>query len=154
MLARTSVVRAAHVNERETEDAPDPRKPTRLQSTQRRRRGFSEEATTDVDYAIDNSLSPRRSLLSRSGCPRLPVFIRFKNLKAAGIVENWPHLLALIEQQNFPAGAMLSPNVRAWNIEDVRQWLATRPTDRKVVRRRQVTQAAHQQNSILEGTSK
>jgi hypothetical protein len=84
----------------------------------------------------------------------LPVFIRFKNLKAAGIVENWPHLLTLIEQQNFPAGTMLSPNVRAWNIEDVRQWLATRPTDRKVVRRRQVAQAAHQQNSNLEGTSK
>jgi hypothetical protein len=84
----------------------------------------------------------------------LPVFIRFRNLKAAGIVENWPHLLALIEQQNFPTGVMLSPNVRAWNIENVRQWLATRPTDRKVVRRRQVARAAHQQNSTLEGTSK
>jgi hypothetical protein len=28
---------------------------------------------------------------------------------------------------------LLSPNVRAWNVADIEQWLSTRPTARKVI---------------------
>jgi hypothetical protein len=64
---------------------------------------------------------------------RLPVFVRFHDLRAAGIVSNWPQLYNLIDEYGFPAGVMLSPNRRAWNVDDVRAWLDSRPTERKKV---------------------
>jgi predicted DNA-binding transcriptional regulator AlpA len=67
--------------------------------------------------------------------PRLPHFIRFKDLRTSGIADSWTQLARLIAEYNFPPGVMISPNVRGWNIEDVKRWLATRPTDRKVIRR-------------------
>jgi predicted DNA-binding transcriptional regulator AlpA len=63
----------------------------------------------------------------------LPRFVRFKDLRAAGIVDNWPTLLRLVDQQNFPEGVLLSPNIRAWNIDDVQKWLESRPTERKII---------------------
>lgn len=62
----------------------------------------------------------------------LPVYCRYRDLVEAGITGNWPHLLRLIEDEGFPAGVMLSANIRAWDIAEVRKWLATRPTARKV----------------------
>jgi predicted DNA-binding transcriptional regulator AlpA len=149
MLARTSVAHDAHVNEREMKKMPPNPEDHHGAGVAFRKKQQPPSTTLATIHQRQ-----RDHFFSDEDARGLPVFIRFRNLKAAGIAENWPHLLALIEGQNFPTGVMLSPNVRAWNIEDVRQWLATRPTDRKVVRRRQVAQAAHQQNSILEGTSK
>jgi hypothetical protein len=63
----------------------------------------------------------------------LPVYVRFQDLRTAGIVSNWPQLYNLIDDQGFPAGVMLSPNIRAWNVEDVRAWLDARPVERKKV---------------------
>jgi hypothetical protein len=54
-------------------------------------------------------------------------WIRYADLKRAGIVGNWTQLLRLIELQNFPPGTMLSPHVRAWTIREIEDWLATRP---------------------------
>jgi hypothetical protein len=65
--------------------------------------------------------------------PVLPVFVRFADLRAAGIVSNWAQLYNLIDEYGFPPGVMLSPNARAWNVDDVRAWLDARPTDRKKV---------------------
>jgi hypothetical protein len=67
------------------------------------------------------------------GAPRLPVYVRFADLRAAGIVSNWPQLYNIIDDYGFPPGVMLSPNVRAWDVEDVQRWLDTRPTNRKKV---------------------
>jgi hypothetical protein len=64
---------------------------------------------------------------------RLPVFVRFHDLRAAGIVGNWPQLYNLIDDYGFPAGVMLSPNARAWKVEDVRAWLDGRPMERKAI---------------------
>jgi hypothetical protein len=63
----------------------------------------------------------------------LPTYVRYADLVAANIVGNWTQLLRLIELEGFPTGVMLSPNTRAWGLDDVRAWLATRPTARKVM---------------------
>jgi hypothetical protein len=65
--------------------------------------------------------------------PRLPAFVRFHDLRAAGIVSNWPQLYNLIDDYGFPAGMLLSPNCRVWDVQDVRVWLDARPTERKIV---------------------
>jgi hypothetical protein len=65
--------------------------------------------------------------------PRLPVFVRIHDLRAAGIVSNWAQLYNLIDEYGFPHGVMLSPNTRAWNVAEVRAWLGARPTERKKV---------------------
>jgi predicted DNA-binding transcriptional regulator AlpA len=64
---------------------------------------------------------------------RLPVYVRFRDIKAAGIAKNWPTLTRLIEEEGFPRGVMLSPNIRAWKLAEVEQWLASRPVERKPV---------------------
>jgi predicted DNA-binding transcriptional regulator AlpA len=66
----------------------------------------------------------------------LPVFIKFRDLVAAGIVSNWPTLARLIDEEGFPAGILLGKNTRAFRLDEVQAWLDTRPTERKVVSRR------------------
>jgi len=57
----------------------------------------------------------------------LPVFYRFKNLKALGIADSRPQLKNLIDNYGFPTGRLLSPQVRGWTEEEVTEWLASRP---------------------------
>jgi predicted DNA-binding transcriptional regulator AlpA len=55
-------------------------------------------------------------------------FVRFRDLKARGIVDSWPQLDNLIKKYGFPRGRMLSPNVRAWDEgKEVEPWPAARP---------------------------
>ena len=63
----------------------------------------------------------------------IPTYCRFADLRAAGITDNWPHLLRLIANEGFPVGVMLSRNIRAWPVDEVRRWLAERPTARKQI---------------------
>ena len=58
--------------------------------------------------------------------------LRFRDLKAQGIVGNWPSLKRLVEHENFPSGFLLGVNARAGREEDVERWLANRPTTRRV----------------------
>jgi predicted DNA-binding transcriptional regulator AlpA len=67
-----------------------------------------------------------------SAPPRLPVFVRTKDLIAAGIVHSLPQVLRYIKKEGFPPGRMLSPNIRAWKVEEVLAWLDKRPETRKV----------------------
>jgi predicted DNA-binding transcriptional regulator AlpA len=62
---------------------------------------------------------------------RLPRLIRFRDIRAAGIVDSWESLSRLIDDHGFPSGMLLSPNVRAWDVDEISKWLATRPTERK-----------------------
>jgi hypothetical protein len=75
-------------------------------------------------------LAARRSRLIQSG---FPVFCRFDDLVAAGIVQNWTTLLRLIDEENFPTGTMIGANTRAWRVDEVEAWLASRPSARKTV---------------------
>jgi hypothetical protein len=65
--------------------------------------------------------------------PRLKVLVRFKDLKAASVVNNWPALIRLIEDEGFPPGFWLGKNTRAWALADVADWLSKRPIARKIV---------------------
>jgi DNA-binding transcriptional regulator YiaG/predicted DNA-binding transcriptional regulator AlpA len=55
-------------------------------------------------------------------------FLRFADLKAAGIANSWPMLRHRIERDGFPRGRLLGPNTRAWTEEEIDAWLASRPT--------------------------
>jgi predicted DNA-binding transcriptional regulator AlpA len=59
------------------------------------------------------------------------VLLRFKHLKQRRIVENWPQLKRLVQQENFPPGRLLGPNTRAWTEEEIDGWLDARPTARE-----------------------
>jgi predicted DNA-binding transcriptional regulator AlpA len=61
----------------------------------------------------------------------LPKFIRFRDLRDAGIADNYTTLARLVTEHAFPPGILISPNIRAWNLDEVERWLATRPSDRK-----------------------
>jgi predicted DNA-binding transcriptional regulator AlpA len=63
----------------------------------------------------------------------LPRFVRYHHLQDAGITDSWKTLYRLIDEYGFPPGIFISPNVRAWNVDDVERWLAGRPTERKAV---------------------
>jgi predicted DNA-binding transcriptional regulator AlpA len=52
--------------------------------------------------------------------------IRFRDLKARGIVMNWPTLKRLIDREGFPPGLRLSVQTRAWREDEVERWLETR----------------------------
>ena len=65
---------------------------------------------------------------------KLPVYVRFTNLKKAGIVGNWSILQRLISEHAFPTGVMLSKNVRAWPLDQVTAWCEARPTAKKVIK--------------------
>jgi hypothetical protein len=59
---------------------------------------------------------------------RRGVVLRYNDLKARGIVGNWPTLLRWIEREGFPPGFQLAANTRAWFEADVEAWLRSRPT--------------------------
>ncbi len=57
----------------------------------------------------------------------MTIIIRFNQLKARGIVNNWNTLLRWIEHEGFPPGRMLASNTRAWDETEIDAWLASRP---------------------------
>jgi hypothetical protein len=61
-------------------------------------------------------------------------WLRFKDLKREGIVNNHVTLERWIEREGFPRGIMLGPNTRAWRRSWLEQWLASRPTENNFVR--------------------
>jgi predicted DNA-binding transcriptional regulator AlpA len=58
-------------------------------------------------------------------------YLRFADLKARGIVNNWPTLKRWIEREGFPPGIKLGRNTRAWTEDSVTEWLANRPSWKK-----------------------
>ncbi len=60
---------------------------------------------------------------NRRSIPRL---LRFADLKAAGIVKNWPQVKRLVDGEGFPPGFLLSANTRVWDEADVAAWVASR----------------------------
>jgi hypothetical protein len=64
---------------------------------------------------------------------RLPVFVRYPDLRAAGIVTSWMQLRRFIDGEGFPPGVLLGKNTRAWPLHEVEVWLAGRPSAPKLV---------------------
>jgi predicted DNA-binding transcriptional regulator AlpA len=58
-------------------------------------------------------------------------FLRFADLKAAGIVSSRIGLSRLIKHQGFPPGRLLGPNTRVWTETEVQRWQDSRPVQRE-----------------------
>jgi len=63
----------------------------------------------------------------------LPHLYRFRDLKAANIVDSRTQLRRLQERFGFPAGRLISPNTRAWTGAEIEDWYASRPSERKTM---------------------
>ena len=59
--------------------------------------------------------------------------LRFRDLKARGVVNNWVTLANWINNEGFPAGCLAGPNTRLWDESEVAAWLKARPTARKPI---------------------
>jgi len=57
----------------------------------------------------------------------MTVLLRFRDLKAHGIVNSWPMLKRRIERDGFPPGRMIGPNTRTWTEDEVDRWYEARP---------------------------
>jgi predicted DNA-binding transcriptional regulator AlpA len=85
------------------------------------------EPDAEQSAAERRKSKPRQPRLS----PPLPVYLRYPDLVAAGIVNSWMAVNRLIDAEGFPPGVMLSANARAWRRDEVENWLATRPSGKK-----------------------
>jgi len=54
---------------------------------------------------------------------------RFADLEKRKIVTSRAQLAKMIERDGFPTGFILTPQTRAWRVEDIERWLASRPTE-------------------------
>ena len=62
----------------------------------------------------------------------LPQFVKFADLREAGICATYPALRLLVEQHGFPVGRWFGANTRVWTVDEVMTWLAARPSERPV----------------------
>jgi hypothetical protein len=92
-------------------------------AAQHKRKASSPEPQSEPSAAAPRPVSPHQRQGDRSSsddaAPRLPTYVRFADLRAAGIVSNWPQLYNLIDDYCFPEGVLLSPNTRAWRVADI-----------------------------------
>jgi hypothetical protein len=71
----------------------------------------------------------------------MTIYLRFRDLKARGIVNNWPTLQKRIEKFGFPPGRLIGPNARAWTEQEVENWIASRPVAKKPAPKREIMAA-------------
>jgi predicted DNA-binding transcriptional regulator AlpA len=57
--------------------------------------------------------------------------LRYRDLRALGIVDNRPTLRQWILKRGFPRGQLTGPNVRTWGEDEIERWIASRPTGPK-----------------------
>jgi hypothetical protein len=61
----------------------------------------------------------------------LPTQLRFRDLRARGIVRNWVTLRHWINKRGFPPGRKAGPNTRLWDEPEIAAWLESCPTETK-----------------------
>lgn len=59
----------------------------------------------------------------------MTVYLKFRDLKARGLVNNWVTLKNRIAKFGFPPGRLIGPNTRAWTEAEIEAWIASRPTE-------------------------
>lgn len=65
-----------------------------------------------------------RAAVSEVNMPKK--YLRYPDLVDAGIVNNRTTLTRWIKTQGFPEGVLLGPSSRAWPVDEVEAWLASR----------------------------
>jgi len=73
--------------------------------------------------------------------------LRYRDLKARGIVASWALLRIRIARDGFPEGRLLGPNCRVWTESEIEEWIASRPTAKKPAPRRKAKAAAEHTES-------
>jgi predicted DNA-binding transcriptional regulator AlpA len=109
---------------------------TTKQSKKRAAEALSDPVAVDtVADVAEQSAAERRKSKPRQPrlSPPLPVYLRYPDLVAAGVVTSWMAVNRLIDAENFPPGVLLSANTRAWRRDEVEAWLASRPSGKKPV---------------------
>lgn len=61
--------------------------------------------------------------------PKATTLLRYRDLKARGIILNWATLSNRIKHDNFPRGRMIGKNTRCWTVLEIETWLDSRPVD-------------------------
>jgi hypothetical protein len=69
-------------------------------------------------------------------------FINYRYLERQGIMPNRVTLMNSINKHGFPPPIELGANRLAWDLEEVQQWLATRPRRYPGTRAKRVDRAA------------
>jgi hypothetical protein len=87
---------------------------------------------TSATSSVDQRHGDRGDEPPDGDAPLLPIYVRFADLIASRIVGSWTQLARLQDEEGFPLGILLGANTRAWKLDEVQAWLATRPTARKV----------------------
>jgi hypothetical protein len=64
----------------------------------------------------------------KRGTAPLPLYVRYRDLVERGVFRDWNSVLSAIELYGFPSGVHLTPHVRAWRLDEVEAWLASRPS--------------------------
>jgi hypothetical protein len=72
-------------------------------------------------------------VMGREQGNQLPQFCRYDDLESAGIFTCWEQAGRLIDKYGFPPGRLITPNTRVWEVQAVNDWIATRPTARKLI---------------------
>ena len=57
---------------------------------------------------------------------------RYRDLVERGLFNSRMTLWRSIERENFPRGILITPNARCWTEDEVHQWIACRPTGKKL----------------------
>jgi len=92
---------------------------------------------------VEHTAAPRRKRKPLAACIAgnakgapppgpLPQFVKFADLREAGICATYPALRLLVEQHGFPVGRWFGANTRVWTVDEVMTWLAARPSERPV----------------------
>jgi hypothetical protein len=85
---------------------------------------------TDVPSTKTPTLRHQQNLGASSarGPPGLDQYYRAKDLRALGIVPNWPTLSSWIRERGFPPGILLSPRIRCWSRQSIQDFLDKQKT--------------------------
>jgi hypothetical protein len=73
---------------------------------------------------------PKRKYENKPRPPTpLPTYIKFNQIKEAGIATNYCALRLLIERHGFPPGVWFGSATHVWRLDEVEAWLAARPSE-------------------------
>jgi predicted DNA-binding transcriptional regulator AlpA len=59
----------------------------------------------------------------------MTTLLRFRDLKARGIVKNRMTLKRRVKKDGFPPGRMTGPNERSWTDDEIAAWVNSRPIE-------------------------